>query len=67
MAYRSPCPSPARATPHGSHDDADRLAWLHNGGGGSDLGWDFWVYPPPPDGPVTLVASWLEHGCDTPL
>jgi len=23
---------------------------------------DFWVYPLPPEGPVTLVASWLEHG-----
>ena len=21
-----------------------------------------WVYPLPPDGPLTLVASWLEHG-----
>jgi hypothetical protein len=47
-----------------SDDDADRLVLLQNGGGGSDLGWDwdFWVYPPPPDGPVTLVASWLAHG-----
>jgi hypothetical protein len=35
-----------------------------NGGGGSSLSWDadFWVHPLPPDGPVTLVASWLAHG-----
>jgi hypothetical protein len=47
-----------------SDDHADRLILLQNGGGGSDLSWDwdFWVYPLPPDGPVTLVASWLEHG-----
>ena len=23
---------------------------------------NFWVYPLPPEGPVTLVASWLEYG-----
>ena len=45
-------------------DDADRLVLLQNGGGGGNLSWDwdFWTYPLPPDGPVTLVASWLEHG-----
>jgi hypothetical protein len=34
------------------------------GGGGSAYAWDqnFWIHPLPPDGPVTLVASWLEHG-----
>ena len=59
-----------RASATGGHpwpqDDADagRLVLLQNGGGGSDRRWDgdFWVYPLPPEGPVTFVASWLRHG-----
>jgi hypothetical protein len=59
-----------RAATTGGHpwpqDDADagRLVLLQNGGGGSDRRWDgdFWVYPLPPEGPVTFVASWLRHG-----
>jgi hypothetical protein len=47
-------------------DDADdgRLVLQQGGGGGSSCSqdWDFWVHPLPPDGPVTLVASWAEHG-----
>ena len=47
-------------------DDADSesLVMQQGGGGGGDRSWnmDFWVYPLPPAGPVTLVASWLEHG-----
>jgi hypothetical protein len=47
-------------------DDADdgRLVLQQGGGGGSSCGqdWDFWVHPLPPDGPVTLVASWVQHG-----
>jgi hypothetical protein len=47
-----------------SEDDAERLLLQQNGGGGGSLSWDadFWVHPLPPDGPVTLVASWLAHG-----
>jgi hypothetical protein len=43
---------------------ADGLLLRQEGGGGSNRGWDwdFWVYPLPPDGPVTVVASWLKHG-----
>jgi hypothetical protein len=35
-----------------------------SGGGGSSCSqdWDFWVYPLPPGGPVTLVASGAERG-----
>ncbi len=59
-----------RAATTGGHlrpyDDADaeRLVLRQNGGGGSDRRWDgdFWVYPLPPEGPVTFVASWLKHG-----
>ena len=47
-------------------DDADagRLVLLENGGGGSARTWDgnFWVSPLAPDGPVTFVVSWPEHG-----
>jgi hypothetical protein len=52
-----------RWPPHGDDDDG-RLVLQQGGGGGNSLGydWDFWVHPLPPDGPVTLVASWLEHG-----
>ncbi len=44
--------------------DPERLVLLQGGGGGNDRSWDgdFWVSPLPPEGPVTLVASWLEHG-----
>ena len=51
---------------HPRPDDADagRLVLLENGGGGSSQTWDgkFWVHPLPPEGPVTFVVSWLEHG-----
>jgi len=39
--------------------------WLAPGrSGGSPRRWDreFWVYPLPLEGPVTFIASWLEHG-----
>ena len=44
--------------------DAGRLVLLENGGGGSAHTWDgnFWVHPLPPEGPVTFVVSWVEHG-----
>jgi hypothetical protein len=58
-----------RAATPGGHplpDDADpgRLTLFENGGGGSSRTWDgnFWVHPLPPDGPVTFVVSWAEHG-----
>jgi hypothetical protein len=49
--------------PHGDPDPG-WLVLLQNGGGGSSLSWDgnFWVHPLPPEGPVTFIASWLEHG-----
>src|SRR5215469_1412391 len=47
-------------------DDTDdgRLVLLQGGGGGDARRWngDFWVYPLPPEGPVTFVASWPRHG-----
>ena len=47
-------------------DDAEagRLVLFENGGGGSGRTWDgdFWVHPLPPEGPVTFVVSWAEHG-----
>ncbi len=45
-------------------DDDGRLVLRQRGGGGSSCSqdWDFWVHPLPPEGPVTLVASWVEHG-----
>jgi hypothetical protein len=45
-------------------DDDGRLVLQQGGGGGSSRSqdWDFWVHPLPPDGPVTLVGSWVEHG-----
>jgi len=40
------------------------LILQQGGGGGSSLSYetDFWVHPLPPDGPVTLVVSWLARG-----
>jgi hypothetical protein len=37
---------------------------MRGGSGGSDRRYDsdFWVHPLPPDGPVTFVAAWPEHG-----
>jgi hypothetical protein len=45
-------------------DDPGRLILNHNGAGGDSLSWhaDFWIHPLPPDGPVTVVVSWLEQG-----
>lgn len=47
-------------------DDPERLMLQQNGGGGSARYWDgdFWVYPLPPEGPVTFVASWLKYGVE---
>jgi hypothetical protein len=44
-------------------DDDGHLVLQQGGGGGSGRSqdWDFWVHPLPPDGPVTLVASWAKH------
>jgi hypothetical protein len=57
------------ATPAGHwqpDDKADpgRLMLQHGGGGGDARRWDgrFWLYPLPPEGPVTFVASWHEYG-----
>jgi hypothetical protein len=45
-------------------DDPRNLVLQREGGGGDNRRWDldFWVYPLPPDGPVTLVTSWLKYG-----
>jgi hypothetical protein len=58
-----------RAATPGGHprpDDADpgRLTLVENGGSGSSRTWDgnFWVHPLPPEGAVTFVVSWAEHG-----
>jgi hypothetical protein len=50
--------------PDDDDDDDGRLVLQQGGGGGSSCSqdWDFWVHPLPPDGPVTLVGSWVEHG-----
>jgi hypothetical protein len=44
--------------------DPGRLVMLEGGSSGSPRRWDgeFWVYPLPPAGPVTFVASWPKHG-----
>ena len=44
--------------------DDGELIMQQNGGGGNERAWDqdFWVHPLPPEGPVTLVASWLAYG-----
>lgn len=44
--------------------DPGRLV-LRQGSGSASAGRydsDFWVYPLPPEGPVTFVASWLRYG-----
>jgi hypothetical protein len=48
----------------GPENSDDALVLSQQGGSGSPRAWDqdFWVHPLPPDGPVTLVASWLDHG-----
>jgi reactive intermediate/imine deaminase len=48
----------------GHEADAGGLVLQQGGGGGNDRSWDgdFWVHPLPPEGPVTLIASWLEYG-----
>ncbi len=45
-------------------EDTGGLMLRQEGGGGTNRrwDWDFWVHPLPPDGPVILVASWLERG-----
>jgi hypothetical protein len=50
--------------PAGRPDTLEDLVISWRGGGGSDRSWDqeFWLYPLPPDGPVTFIASWTEHG-----
>jgi len=55
----------AAARPLGDdHADPGRLVMLEGGSSGSPRRWDgdFWVYPLPPEGPVTFVASWPRYG-----
>jgi hypothetical protein len=56
--------TPGRFPHPGDDADAGRLVLQENGGGGSARSWDgnFWVSPLPPEGPVTFVVSWPEHG-----
>lgn len=44
-------------------DGGGHLVLQEVGTGGSERQWDgrFWVYPLPPGGPVTFVASWLLY------
>jgi hypothetical protein len=44
--------------------DPDELVMQQGAGGGGDRSWDmsFWIHPLPPEGPVTIVISWLAHG-----
>jgi hypothetical protein len=54
----------AAARPLGDDDtDPGRLVMLECGSSGSPRRWDgdFWVYPLPPEGPVTFVASWPKY------
>jgi hypothetical protein len=50
--------------PPGDEADPGSLVLCQGGGGGNARRWDgeFWVYPLPPEGPVTFVASWLKYG-----
>lgn len=50
--------------PPPSGDLAGRLILAPGGGGGNEHSWrsSLWVWPLPPEGPVTLVVSWLEQG-----
>lgn len=52
------------SAPWGRDDDPRVLRLQSDGGHGSGLTWDsrFWTSPLPPDGPVTLYASWLDAG-----
>jgi hypothetical protein len=54
----------SRRLPRPANSDDGEIVLSQQGGGGSAGAWDqgFWVHPLPPDGPVTLVASWLGHG-----
>jgi len=57
----------ATGAAHQSYRDdlpAGQLLLQEGSSGASDRRWDgnFWVYPLPPDGPVTFVASWLARG-----
>jgi hypothetical protein len=51
-------------SPPGDEADPGRLVLRQGGSGGNAQRWDgeFWVYPVPPEGPVTFVASWLKYG-----
>jgi hypothetical protein len=56
------------ATTSGHRPRADArdgaLFLQQSGGGGNERAWDqdFWVHPLPPEGPVTVIASWLAYG-----
>lgn len=48
---------------HWGPGDPDDLVLMPGGAGGSARRWDgkFWVYPLPPEGPVTFVAAWPKY------
>jgi hypothetical protein len=54
----------SRRPMHPEGTEAGELVLQQGGSSGSDRRWDgdFWVYPLPPDGAVTFIASWLAYG-----
>jgi len=50
--------------PHPDQAEPNALVVMSAGGGGSDRSWHsrFWVYPLPPPGPLSFVATWPAFG-----
>ena len=48
----------------GVHREPGELVMLPGAGGGGGRFWDlsYWIHPLPPQGPVTIVVSWLAQG-----
>jgi hypothetical protein len=47
-------------------DSSPDIVLMQRGGGGGSSGWElgFWLWPLPPEGPLTLAVEWPSQGVD---
>ena len=52
--------------PRPSLDESPEIVLMQRGGGGGDGNWEFgfWIWPLPPEGPLTFAVEWPAEGVE---